>query len=144
MNGTKRIYQPPQTTLHGKIQGDKMRVIKGGKAPKRNFSPGQFVKLDNQLYEIVYMFRIQEKPSEWLYTLEERKNYRSVQPTDKMGNMLLSFGCGSDTPRVMFDIFYSEFDAYHYFGDIISNGDRVTRSNQQMLKAKIVSSGEIL
>ena len=121
-------------------------VQKAGKAPKRRFEPGNFVWMENQLWEIMYAFLLAENRSEWLYCFEERGSFRSIRPGNRIGQAFEAMGAGSKTPRVVYEAFRSEFDASCFFTDIPANGNRKTFSNKQLLKGKaeIRSSGEIL
>lgn len=151
MTSRKRITLPPGLGLSssGKVemqQRGHMFVQSGGKAPKRRFSPGQFIWVENQLWEIVYAYRVADNPSEWLYCLEERQELRTTQPGDKFGQALVAVGAGSQTPRVIYELFRSGMDAYTYFADIPRNADSKVFSNKMLLqgKAEVRSSGEIL
>lgn len=121
-------------------------VQSGGKAPKRRFSPGQFIWVENQLWEIVYAYRVTCNPSEWLYCLEMRQELKSARPNDKFGQVLATLGAGSKTPRVADVLFQSDSQAYTFFADIPRNADSKVFSNKMLLqkKAEVRSSGEVL
>lgn len=117
-----------------------------GKAPKRRFSPGQFIWVEKQLWEIVYAYRLASDPSEWIYCLEERKELKSIQDGDVVGQAAAMLGAGSQTPRVFNDPFRSSGDANTFFHDIPVNGDRKHFTNKSLLqkKAEVKSSGEVI
>lgn len=121
-------------------------VIPAGKPPKLRFHPGEFLRFEEELYEIIYAYRMAEKPHEWLFCLEERKSLRSVEPDDHLGRALVGMGLGESTPRLIYDIFRNSLDVLEYFGDIPSHGHRRILSTKDLLqkKAKVVSSGEII
>lgn len=138
----KRIPLPPHTTLRGKVQHGHVHV-RASKPPKLRWQPGQLITLDGQLFEIVYAFRIESEPSEWFFELEYRK---SVQESlDAIGQLGQAFGCGDETPRVVYDLFRDHTAARSYFSDIPSNGDRRVVSNKTLMRgAQVVSSGVIV
>ena len=120
-----------------------MMVKNGGKPPKLRFQPGSFARLDGQLYEIMYAFRIETNPHEWYYALEERFSLTSTP--DLTAKALAALGAGATTPRVTYDLFKSSYDAHIFFFDIPINADRITVSNKEMIRrATVVSSGEVL
>lgn len=148
---TKRITLPPGLGLSGsgKVQWEKrgqMNVQSAGKPPKRRFSPGQFVWVENKMWEIICAYRLAHNPSEWLYCLEERQGLRTTEPDDPRGQALVAIGAGSQTPRVVYELFHSESQAHTYFADIPSNGSQKVFTNKMLLqrKAEVRSSGEVL
>ena len=97
-----------------------------------------------QLHEIMYAFRQQADTQEWVFCLEERKGLSSA-PRDLLGAVVLALGAGSDTPRIVYEIFRDAWHAHTFFADIPANGDRVNVTNKSMMKlAELVSSGEVL
>lgn len=119
-----------------------VRTTAGGKPPKRRWQPGQLVELEGELYIIVYCYRLQEDPREWVYCLEERESveHKPDALLDALENVL---GCGSMTPRISYDLFRNWQDAFQFFADIPRRGDSRHVRNKQMVKARLVSSGVI-
>jgi hypothetical protein len=151
MTSTKRIPLPEGLGLSQSnqivwVQRGDIYVQLGGKAPKRRFSPGQFIWAERQLWEIICAYRVADDPSEWLYDLEERQELKAIDPSDGLAQVASFMGAGSRTPRVFMDVFLSRMDAHTYFGDIPMNADRKTFSNKMLLqgKAEIRSSGEVI
>jgi hypothetical protein len=150
MNLRKKISLPPVIRLSNsggleERSGGQMRVLPAGKAPKRRFSPGEFIWVENQLWEIMYAFRVRDNPSEWHYCLEERKTLSS-KPTDAIGGILVGIGVGAKTPRIKYEVFLSSMDASMFFGEIVALGNRKTFTNKMLLqgKAEVRSSGEVI
>lgn len=71
-----------------------MNVKPAGKPPKLRFRPGTFVKYKGSLCEVMYCYRVQDAPHEWLFCLEERQSLSSV-PADFIGQALNALGAGS-------------------------------------------------
>lgn len=142
----KVIRTPSIMYLDGPSSRGGMKVLNGGKAPKVRFKTGQFVKRGDEIWEVIYAYRLKTNPHEWIYCLEERKQIgKSLSDDDKLGHMFNALGCGEGTPRIVFDIFKSSMDAHRFFADIPANGDREDVPNKKMLNEfKIISSGEIL
>lgn len=121
-----------------------MTLGHAGKPPKLRFQPGMFVQLDGQLYEILYVYRTRSAPQEWIYCLEEREQLSSA-PRDAIGALVAAMGCGSRTPRIVYELFTDGYDAMVYFADIPANADRTSVSNKTLLqRGRVVSSGEVL
>jgi hypothetical protein len=135
MNHPKRKITAPTHDGHGA----RLHVTRGTKPPKLRFQAGTFFKLDGQLYELMYSFRIEDDPHEWHHHLEERNDLSDSG--DVIHHALIGMGCGSKTPKVSYDIFRNESDAQTFFADIPKAGDGMTVSNRRLLKAEIVSSG---
>ncbi len=121
-----------------------MNVKPAGKPPKLRFRPGTFVKYKGSLCEVMYCYRVQDAPHEWLFCLEERQSLSSV-PADFIGQALNALGAGSTTPRVVYELFRDSMDALKFFSDIPRNGNSTIVTNKTMLnEVEIVSSGEVL
>jgi hypothetical protein len=128
----KRIDLPPKTTLKGKVTtGQQITVMKGGKPPKRRFLPGQHVVLNGEHYDILYMYRLQDNPNEWLYCLEERPD---VERKDDTRVALEQLDPGSETPRVVYDLFMNFMDVQLFFSDIPRWHSSITATNQEMVQ----------
>lgn len=127
------IKTPKFLSSKGWENGSSMKVHPAGKPPKLRFKPGQFINLENQLYEILYCYRTKENPSEWLFCLEERK-VRSSEPQDLMGKILESMGAGKHTPRIVYEVFDDYLDAMRFFDDVPRNGDSRIVSNKTLIQ----------
>jgi hypothetical protein len=114
-------------------------VKKGLKPPKLRFQAGTIFRLDGQLYELMYSYRIEDVPQEWHHYLEERKDLLDVG--DKIHHLLLALGCGSKTPRVSYDVFRDTYAAWQFFADIPRQADGRSVTNKTLLRAEVVSSG---
>lgn len=140
----KTINMPRGMTLDGFRNRGKINVAAPGKPPKLRYRPGQFIQAENQLWEIVFAYRLVNEPFEWIFCLEERKSFRSVEPGDRIGELAAAMGCGAETPRIVYEMFRDSMDAHQFFGDIPSNGNRKDFTNKNLIqKGKVVSSGEI-
>jgi hypothetical protein len=136
-----RMQRPPQLHLDGWRAGGTVRTYPGGKPPKLRFRPGMFVEDHGQLYEILYAYRLRKDPHTWLFCLEERSNLEGK--LDAIGTFLERMGAGKHTPRIVYELFADDYAAFEFFADIPAHGDQVTKSNQDMLKMRVVSSGQV-
>lgn len=135
-----RIDRPSQTTLDGPRYGGKVSVTTG-KPPKLRFKPGTLVKLEGQVYEVIYCYRVRENPHEWHYHLEERHESGALI-MDQIGLVAVTLGCGKSTPRVVYEIFRDHGDASSYFMDIPRNADSWTVSNKKMMTATVLGEAK--
>lgn len=139
----KKVQLPPGTSLTGLVDRGRTSVLHGGKPPKLRFRPGQYVEFDGQLYEVMYAYRLKENPHEWIFCLEERKDLSGSM--DEIGQIAESLGCGSLTPKIVYDLFHSWAQAAEFFFDIPANGDRANVTNKSLLqRGRLISSGAIL
>ena len=130
-------------TLRGP-EGRGRMAVQTGKPPKLRWQPGSLVRVEGQLYEIMYAFRSASHSHEWQFCLEERKSVLQQEP-DLLQKVAEALGCGEGTPRIVYDVFRSSTDAHSFFFDIPSNGDRRVVYNKTLMgKATLVSSGEIV
>lgn len=123
------------------------------KAPKMRFKIGQFLrctKADNfcrkgELWCIILAYRLREKPNEWLYLLEVRRDLNNPETP-------LSQACyaqaGEPNPnRVIYEPLHSSLDLHGKHGALYNDycfGDRASRTTKQLLNNfQLVSSGEI-
>ncbi len=139
----KELALPPITALSGPRSRGTIPVVAAGKPPKLRWSPGQIVKYQGQLYEIMYVYRVQAEPREWRFCLEERLGVID-EPRDFIDSLARDIGAGTSTPRIVYDLFRSEHDAWRYFSDIPANGDRTTIRNKRMQEAQLVASGRVV
>lgn len=134
-----KISAPTRTTLDGPRDGGTVRVF-GSKPPKLRFRPGQIVRYKNELYEVMYAYRVRETPHEWFYSLEERKGLS--ENLDAIGQFLQAAGCGATTPRLVYEMFRDHGDASKFFFDIPLNGGRTTVPNKMLIQhATLISDG---
>ncbi len=112
--------------------GSKIRMLPGGKCPKRRFDIGNKFEYDKGIWELIYMYRLREKPNEWIHFLEEVKDNRDR----RMEDVLEVMGAGSNTPRIVYDLFLNEQDAHMFFSDIFRKGDGRCFRTQELLKLK--------
>lgn len=119
-------------------------VSPAGKPPKLRFEPGEFICLEKQLYEVIYCFRVRANPREWLYACERRTSLSECQSQDSLYDQISAAGAGSETPRIVREIFRDEMQAFSFFSDIPIGRDRTTFSNKKLVQgAKLVSSGSV-
>lgn len=131
------------TTLdHGHhIQG--YVSVRQTKAPKRRFDPGQYLRYEGQLYEVMYAYRTEEAPSEWVYYLEERRDLTGSR-TPLQTIVEDGYGSGGGVQRVISGVFYNDQHARDYFSDIYRAADALSIRNGDLLrKAQMVSSGAV-
>jgi len=140
---------PSRVTLGTLVSGKReqwghVMVKSAGKPPKLRFHPGSFIKFQNNLYEILYAFRTVDDPHEWIYCLAERTELSS-SPKDMISQIAVAIGAGDTTPRIVYELFKSSYDATRFFGDIVSGGDTVLVTNKRLLQnGNVISSGEIV
>ncbi len=117
--------------------GRTMTVYGGGKPPKRRFKIGQYFKLtglgpgymEGALHEIVAIYRLKDRPNEWIHILTERRD-------------LVAMARGTE-PGIVYDIFRDSMDSASFFFDLL--GGSVHLTTQQLLKhGELVSSGGLL
>ena len=122
-------------------------VKSAGKPPKLRWQPGSFVRVRGHLWEIIYAYRLQSEPSEWHFALERREELRTRTP-EFLGTDTQEWGHGISTPRIVYELFRSWYDAENYFHDLPVGGidrSRVTYGNKFLMQnAELVSSGEVL
>lgn len=115
--------------------GQVLKAFSPTKAPKIRFRPGDWFEFDGELWEIIYIFRLKERPGEWLHELESRE----MESPDRtlISLAVLALGAGKDTPRIVYNEFQSSMDASDYFWDIPGLGSsRICRSTEELLKFK--------
>lgn len=131
------------TTLNGLYLRGYVRVRRSSKSPPLRSRPGELIEIADQLYEVMYCYRIEEEPETWIYCCEERDN-----PMEQRHALQVLFednlGAGSHVKRVVKDVFLSQHDALQYFSDIYRRADATHFRNAQILTAKKVSSGIIV
>ena len=93
--------------------------------------PGQFIEYDGGLHEILYVYRLNSAPHEWVFCLEERSD--TSGRLDDIGYIAASLGCGDQTPRIVYDIFRDQAQVMRYFLDIPGNGDRIHLRTRTLL-----------
>jgi hypothetical protein len=135
--GTVRVQAPSQLADLGgsRRSGGEVRVSLGhGKAPKRRFNPGDRFTHDGSIWELLFMYRVQNEPGVWLHVLAERKpnDFRLID------HVVRALGGGETTPRIVFTPFANSYEATTFFADIPREGDSVIRTTQQLLKMKRV------
>ncbi len=128
----RRKEQPPIMGLDGP-RHRKAVAVAVGKPPKLRLQPGTFVLYEGQVHQIIYAYRVTEKPHEWFYCLE------NCPPLDGIAKLAIQLGLGSSTPRVVYELFRDHGDAQSFFWDIPCNGNsRSTLPNKEMMKLPIV------
>lgn len=139
-----RTLEPDRTMGFGdKMKGREVTLVKGTKPPPMRFKIGSYVKHEGWLYEVMYAYRVVTDPHEWIYCLEVRKGLDGSK--DAIGRIAEAMGCGETTPRVVYDLFRTSYEANSFFGDIPSNGDRTLLKNKEMMaEAEVVSSGQVI
>lgn len=102
------------------------------KPPKVRFQPGQVVNHDGTKWKIVYIFRLANQPHEWQYCLEEVEESEIVT---RLNMVLFDLNRKDKTPRIVFEPFKSDQDAYDYFRNIpVLGGSRTVLSNQELVQ----------
>ncbi len=131
----KKIFESDRlVSLEGnRGPGSKIKMLPGGKAPKRRFDIGNKFEYDKGIWELIYMYRLKEKPNEWIHFLEEIKNNRKF---DIIDTILEVAGAGINTPKIVYDLFLNEQDVYIFFSDIPRKGSGAAFTTQQLLKLK--------
>ena len=141
-----RVWLPLYTTtlargshIHGWVS---TRIAK---APKRRFSPGEYLRFRGQLYQVKYAYRTEEAPSEWVYYLEERKTLDDA-PTELQKSLEEDFWVGSGVSRVIQGVFPDDIGASSYFSDLYRASDALVARNGTLVSggAVVVSSGEVV
>ncbi|HYG84076.1 MAG TPA: hypothetical protein VD907_04305 [Verrucomicrobiae bacterium] len=112
-----------------------IKVFKGGKAPKRRFQPGSFIRVGGQLFLVVYAYRLKDNPSEWLYACEYRNKLVKEVPSELFPGLTESLQAGSKTPRIFPHLFRDALQAHAYFADIPLGADRKIFTNGMLVKA---------
>lgn len=119
--------------------------VRKTKAPRRRFDPGQYLRYRGQLYQVVYVYRTESDPSEWTYSLEERKDLGAPVrgPCQQIVEDL--YDGGADTLRIVQEVFPNEMHAQAYFADIYRGADGLVICNKKLVAgAQVVSSGSLL
>lgn len=114
---------------------------KQDKPPKLKFKPGTFLEnKKGELFEILYCYRVRDKPHEWLFCLEDRSGL--INPKTPLST-LCSMLSPETRGRIEYRLFRSSMDASSEIGsNIYAHGDRVCVSNKTLLNDyKVVSSG---
>lgn len=115
------------------------------KAPRRRFDPGQHLRYQGQLYQVVYVYRTESDPSEWTYYLEERSGLILSTPGSVQQILEGEHGVGGDTLRVVQEVFPNDAHARAYFADIYCGADALVICNKKLTAgAQVVSSGSLL
>ena len=134
---------PTLLTLSGHEERGSIEMLPAGKPPKLRYKPGNIVRIGAQHYEIIYAYRVEKTPHEWLYCCELRDNLMAPE-SDLALEAVYALGGGQSTPRVVIEIFRSSYDVFKFFADIPTKTDRCVKKNQELIRAIVVSSGEIL
>ena len=115
-----------------------------GKVPKRRFGPGQYVRLEGDLFEVIFCYRV-SSTHDWQFCLEERASVTSSGDGNALCTALADAGAGEDTNRVEDRLFNSMGDVHTWFADIPAmSGYRRHVTNQTMMGAEVVSSGRVI
>jgi hypothetical protein len=97
---------------------------------------------NGQLYEVMYAYRTEHCPSEWLYYLEEREHLQRQQSA--LQCLAEAVGAGAGVQRTVSGVFSTEEDAQAYFADVYRAADSVLVRNQALVRsAAVVSSGAV-
>lgn len=131
---------PPGRRERGSIQ-----VLPPGKPPKLRFRPGSFIRFERKLYEVMFAYRVEVSPNEWLYCCEERQSLTAGEESDLFPGLTEALGAGATTPLVVREIFRDTQQAWSFFSDIPIGRDRTTFTNKRLMQgAELMSSGEVL
>jgi hypothetical protein len=107
--------------------------VKATKAPKRRFNVGDKFRYDGGIFEIIYMYRVDQEQGLWFHCIEEQRGELGL-----LGAACLVAGAGKTTPRVVYEAFRSHNDASTYFSDIYRMGDSSIKNTQELLKLQRV------
>ena len=121
-------------------------LVKTVKPPRLRFKPGNFLRVEGSLYEVIYIYRVLERPHEWIYALAKRESLSPYRPNYPIGMLLEAAGAGSQTPRIVYDAFRNSMDAMRYFSDILAGNYVMHQTFHQLQEAKyqFVSEGAIM
>lgn len=100
-----------------------------------------FVTDKDQLFEILYAYRLKNDPHTWIFCLEERTDLEGKR--DTLSALIERLGAGKHTPRVVYELFADSYDAMQFFADIPAYSDRIHKKNKDMLKLRVLSSGQV-
>jgi hypothetical protein len=142
----KRGFFRPRSTLHDKRKRGIIRMVKGGMPPKLRFKPGTVIKLrlhlfkviglgfllGSGLFKILYCYRLNSNPSEWLFCLMELPEPGEEVEDNKLDNIVGDTKAEIETPRVVYDLFRDQVQADAFFKNIPGEGDRITLTNRQI------------
>lgn len=101
------------------------------KPPKLRFRPGEKFLFETTQWMILYTYRTVDEPHVWYYTLEEVN-----QPKSLLDIVCQDLASKDKTPRIVFEPFEDHEAASKFFWNIPSNGDRIVKSTQELLRLK--------
>ena len=124
---TKQLPSVLSDLSGGRRQRGDIQMYPAGKPPKLRFQPGTFVELEEEVYHILYAFRLAQAPEEWVYCLELCGGGRAPW------YFLNMIGAAQDTPRVVYELFLGDYDVLLYFEDIPMHRSRRNVTNRVLL-----------
>lgn len=132
------------TDLYGTPRGE-LVVFIDEDPPAPRFSLGNFIRINDNLYEIVYMFRLLTDPRTWRYVLEERSSV-FISADDDLWIHLHHSGCiGCHIPRCPRFLFESKTLAGTFFEDVPLIGQTRELDDPALTESGvIISSGEVV
>jgi hypothetical protein len=112
-------------------------MLKGcSKLSKLRFEPGEYIrrKKDNQLYQIMWVFRFVDDPYNWRFELEERKS-EVISSETLFQRLVCEIFSNSKTPSNKDRIIKDPIDRndYSHSRDEFFSGNRTIVTNETML-----------
>lgn len=117
--------------------GHQITMTKSSKAPKRRFQPGEKFVHEGSIWELIYMYRMADKPGIWIHCLEEIAKESMLAHYIAEG--FQAIGAGATTPRIVFNAFRGHQDVHDFFSDIYRRGDSIDMTTQKLLKIRKIS-----
>lgn len=136
------IDLPPD--LLGNPRG-KLVVHLDEEPPEPHFNIGNFIMVQGQLYEVIYMYRLVSSPMTWRYVLEERHSVFSSLEDDLWLHLNQSCCLGHQIPRVPEFLFKTMFEAIIFFQDLPLIGATQEFDGSSLEEeGQCLSSGEVV
>lgn len=112
-----------------------------GKPPKlREYTPGCMIFLNDKLWEILAVFRIQEDPFTWRYLCQEIKDLGAERRVPVCADSDYGFDWSQALPKVVWEIMPSEGFARIFFSCFwdAREGPVTVFKNQEMLRCRLL------
>ena len=113
--------------------------------PEPRFNIGNFILVQGQLYEVIYMYRLVSSPMTWQYVLEERRSPYSQVDDDLWFHLTQSCCLGRHIPRVPPFLFKKMLHAIAFFRDVPHFSYTLEFDGPTLRETgAIISSGEVV
>ena len=137
-----RVQLPPITDQEGTVtQRGTIDLGAPGKAPLLRFKPGTVVKIQGELWEVLYAFRFANDPTVWRYRCERRESLVPITQTNLRAAKELELKRGNHTPRVVKALFRNHEDREKFFKDIPVYGEQMTFTSRTLLHGHVLKEG---